>query len=470
MQPQATVPLANELTLLEYGTCWDSVHSSPAPAQTAELFKHCEPLKPYLAKGWLTRSFDGEQPCVKASHYVGLLPFSVGDSTHLLMIAPKGCRHNWKDGLLRFLELVALGEGEEPPKDLPGYQGQKGSHQFLLFLAYHYAGLLQELCRRDFRSYYRPEEDELRSRIRGRLNLAGYARLAVRGKAHVLPCRWDEFTVDNWDNRILWAAARRLKQVAAAFTPEAAAWVWQPFKRLLPYFSTVAEVPITVHDLRKSRLGRTSRYYRHALAWAELLLRGSDLPTSGGQVPPLVLDANQAFEKFAEVVARDALPDGWHPHFQMKLDFLKGRLIQNRKRKPDILLSDSRTRNSVGNPNYKAVGDSKYKKVLERVPTSDLAKFEEVLRVGIQSNDWNQLYVYMRITEAMRGFFLVPFWNAEGPSTVLRDDFDFVDSPCDGNVRLAVLGLNLLRPLKDVKKAAADKLRDWISAKDGVQL
>jgi hypothetical protein len=123
----------------------------------------------------------------------------------------------------------------------------------------------------------------------------------------------------------------------------------------------------------------------------------------------------------------------------------EGRLIQNRKRKPDILLSDSRTKNSVENPNYKAEGDSKYKKVLERVPTSDLTKFEEVLRVGIQSNDWNQLYVYMRITEAMRGFFLVPFWSAEGPSTVLLDDFDFVDSPCDGNVRLAVLGLNLLR-------------------------
>ena len=76
----------------------------------------------------------------------------------------------------------------------------------------------------------RPEMDRrvrhplqaLRGYIRGRLHLAGYARQAVQGKPHILPCRWDEFTVDNWDNRILWAAARRLKSAATALGPEAA--------------------------------------------------------------------------------------------------------------------------------------------------------------------------------------------------------------------------------------------------------
>ena len=295
MQP----PLDRELTLFEYGDLSDPVGMALFDRQAVQDYLK----KP---KKWLTRSFYGDQGCVRATHYVGLLPFSDDSGTHLLMIAPKGCQqNNWKDGLLRFLELVALGNGQPPPKEPPGFEGQSGAHLFLLFLAHHYAGLLKELCLRDFRSYYRPEEGELRSRIRGRLHLAGYARLSVRGKPHILPCRWDEFTVDNWDNRILWAAARRLKQLAArVFDSEAAAWVWQPFNSLLPWFNAVAELPITVHDLRKSRLGRTSRYYRHALAWAELLIRGSGVPTAGGEAPPLVLDSNKAFEKFAEVVAR----------------------------------------------------------------------------------------------------------------------------------------------------------------------
>lgn len=456
MQPPA-VALDRELTLLEYGTCLNT-------SRGALLYERRKELQRYMSEKqkWLTLSFDGEQPCVRASHYVGLLPFADGDNAHLLMIAPKGCQHNPDLGLRRFLELVALGEDkdEKLPEDSPGWKGKSGRDLFLLFLAHHYANLLWELCRRDFRSYYRHEEGELRSRIRGRLHLARYARRAVRGKQHILPCRWDEFTVDNWDNRVLWAAARRLKQVAGAFSSEAAALVWQPFTRLLPWFGAVAEVPATVHDLRKCRLGRTSRYYRRALDWAELLLRGSDVPTAGGQAPPLVLDSNRAFEKFAEVVARDALPDtgAWQCVSQKELAFLRfGQ--ESQKRIPDMLLSDDLRK-------IRAVGDAKYKDVLDWAANSELETGEATLRVCIQNGDWNQLYVYMRITGATCGFFIVPFWNAKGDLIAWGDQqLQFVTSPCDGNVsvRLAVLALNLLQPLKDVKRAAAARLKHWLS-------
>ena len=144
--------------------------------------------------------------------------------------------------------------------------------------------------------------------------------------------------MDNWDNRILWAVARRLKNVATALDAKAARLVWEPFQHLLSWFGPVAEVPITAADFHRSRLGRTSRYYRRALIWARLLLQGSDLPAAGGQVPPLVLDAPVAFEKFAEVVARAAIPDvSWQSHFQQEFSFLTGQ--RNQQRKPDILLS-----------------------------------------------------------------------------------------------------------------------------------
>ena len=243
---------------------------------------------------------------------------------------------------MRFLQLLAFGYDASLPNDLPGYEGKRGPHLFLLFLAHHYARLLGELCRRDFRSYYRAEEDDLRGRIRGRLNLSAYARRMVQGKPHILPCRWDEFTVDNWDNRILWAAARRLKVVAAALDPEAARSVWEPFGPLISWFGPVDETPITSADFHKSRLGRISPYYRRALVWARLLLHGSDLPRAGGQAPPLVFDAPDAFEKFAEAVAREALPDAtWHSHFQdeCSFPFLSELGKPDHLRKPDIFLS-----------------------------------------------------------------------------------------------------------------------------------
>src|SRR5262245_10018937 len=95
--------------------------------------------------------------------------------------------------------------------------------------------------------------------------------------------------------------------------------------------------------------------------------------------------------------------------------------------------------------------------------SAPLGTGEEVLRVGIQSADWNQLYVYMRLTGASCGVFAVPFWKADGPLFELLDNFKFAVPPCDRDVRVAVLALNLLQPLKDVKREAAVKLRDWLS-------
>jgi 5-methylcytosine-specific restriction endonuclease McrBC regulatory subunit McrC len=220
---------------------------------------------------------------------------------------------------------------------------------------------------------------------------------------------------------------------------------------LLSWFGAVAETPITTADFHKSRLGRTSPYYRRALAWARLLLQGSGLPAGGGQAPPLVLDTHKAFEKFAEAIARSALPDGCHAAFQEESEFLTGQRTQ--KHRPDILISDA---NGV-----MAVGDAKYKEVLEGVPDAQLETGQGV-SARIQTADWNQLYVYMRMKKALCGFFIVPFWKAHGEQIEWLDQFNFLVPPCDPGVRVAVLAVNLLKPLAGVKQKAAERLRKWL--------
>src|SRR5262249_46365337 len=157
------------------------------------------------------------------------------------------------------------------------------------------------------------------------------------------------------------------------------------------------------------------------------------------------LNTHKAFERFAEVVAGAALPDvGWRADFQNEWPFLTGAGQKAQSHIPDILLSDPK--------GVVAVGDAKYKEVLERAPGAGLETGKEVLQACIQANDWNQLYVYMRMKEAAFGFFVVPFWKADGEHTEWLDQFQFAVPPCGPNVRVAVLALNLLRPLKDVKQ------------------
>lgn len=442
----STGVLARELTLFEYGTCSDLI-------QANLLYEHRQDLRPFLDRRWLMQFFDGDKPSIRADHFVGVLPFQVHGTSHLLLIAPKGCAEDNRLGLVRFLELLAFQENGSPLVDISGWEGLLGPHRFLLFLARNYASLLKELCQRDFRSYYRAIEGDVRAFVRGRLNLPAYARNIAQGKGHVLPCRWDEFTVDNWDNRILWAAAKRLRDVATVLDAEAAAPVWGPFQHLLSWFSPVTEIPITSADFRRSRLGRTSRYYQRALTWARLLLQGSDLPAANGRVPPIVLDTAPAFENFARVTVQAALPNSsWRLDSRKPWPFLTGQHAQDRI--PDFLVTNTH--------GMRAVGDAKYKDILEESAGVPLRTGKEV-RAHIQAADWNQLYVYMRAKSASCGFFVVPFWNAGGPPIDWLDDLGFSVSPCDRTVRVAVLALNLLQPLWHVKQAAAERLGAWIS-------
>jgi len=438
--------LPPEIVLTEY--------EAPTDRESSRvLFGLSDHLGPYLQRGWLTRAFENGEPCIKASHYVGLLPYVHEATPHLLLITPKGSGANPDLGLLRFLELIALASGDEEFEAPTGLEGRKGTSRFVLFLAAYYGQLLQQLCRGDFRSYYRDEQGELRSRVRGRLHLQGYARNCLRGQSHRLPCRWEEFTPDNWDNRILWAAARGLQRAAQCLDTEAFNSVRRCFSPVISWFEPVSEEPVTSSDFHRARLGRISPYYRRALLWARMIIQGTDLPTAGGSTPPLAFNAHATFEHFAEAVTRSAMPTpAFRPMFQEPYPFLTG--PQDQKHKSDIIILSS--------DGIHAVGDAKYKEVIESIPAEQTASLPEVVHSAIRSPDWNQLYVHMRLTGASRGFFIVPFWEKEGETSVLIAGYEFAKSPLDGPVRVAVLGLNLMQPIRVVKQDAARHLKDWL--------
>jgi len=179
------------------------------------------------------------------------------------------------------------------------------------------------------------------------------------------------------------------------------------------------------------------------------------VPSAGGRVPPLVLDANTAFERFANVVVRSATRDiSWRAEEQEPLYFRTG----DDPIRPDLLLRDS------GNE-VRAIGDTKYKLVVEEVPSSPRQSetAEESVRVRIKSSDWYQLYVYMRTANTSRGFFVVPFWCKDGAAIRWMPQGDFCVPPCGSESQIAVLCLNLLQPIKSVKDQAADQLRRWLS-------
>jgi hypothetical protein len=69
----------------------------------------------------------------------------------------------------------------------------------------------------------------------------------------------------------------------------------------------------------------------------------------------------------------------------------------------------------------------------------------------------------MRGKQAAWGFLIVPCWRIDGQPIDWQDDFRFeIPPPRDGSVRVAVLGVNLLKPLAQVKSEAAKQLSNWL--------
>ena len=224
---------------------------------------------------------------------------------------------------------------------------------------------------------------------------------------------------------------------------------------------------ITGADLRRARLHHVSEYYQRAITWARAIIQGLDRPIAGGQAPPLVIDANAAFERFAQVIAESAISasqlgtQGWKVDRNPRKSFLHG--LQEQSREPDILV-----RREIDEV-VLAVGDAKYKDILEAVDADwgtapvSLDAILSGAQPRIGARDWDQLYVYMRLTGANRGFFVVPFWNAEASAIAFETNFRFEKPPVEGDAQVAVLGLNLLHSLKDVRSQAAGRLADWLS-------
>jgi hypothetical protein len=452
---EAEPPLPDESLLLEYQVSKDLGERNALYRDRTHFRQYWEGNK------WLRLDFERGEPCVRARHFVGLMPFRCEDKNHLIMVGPKGCSFDTPAnpvGLLRFLDMAAIADGGEPIDELKGFSAKLGRDAFVAILAGHYGRLLNDLCRIDYRRYFQPIEQNLSGRIQGRIHISGHVRNTIRGRQHQIPCRWEEFTPDNWDNRILLAALRRIQVGAALIAPEAGRYVNNLFRGLDAWFSSVEELPIGPADFVKARLWRTSRHYRNALNWARLIIQGFGRPVTGGEASPLVIDANDVFERFAKAVTQvavNSIDPRWQS-FPTSLVFFRGCQAD---RNPDLAV-----RNEHG---VVAIGDAKYKDILDQsISSNELGNLLHVIIPKISAADWYQLYVYIRLAKASRGFFVVPFWSKDGDAAQLVTDREFEVSTLDHaegrSVRLAVIGLNLIHPLNQVRNQAARLVAAWL--------
>lgn len=164
--------------------------------------------------------------------------------------------------------------------------------------------------------------------IRGRLLVEGLS--SRPWDIWPAPCRYDEFTVDVPENRVLLATVSRLRR-----------WAIQPQERrhgreLLQRLAGVADSPFPLWESDMVRRTRLNEHYTSALALCRLVLDGLGVAHAAGDQEghSFLIDMNKLFERWVgaeltqrlwpdiEVMEQESVPLSKHPRVNMAPDLI----------------------------------------------------------------------------------------------------------------------------------------------------
>ena len=149
---------------------------------------------------------------------------------------------------------------------------------------------------------YREEEGALQT-VRGRIRLDDQIR---RRSGFVLPVevRYDDFTDDILENRLVKAATSRLSGMRLRSTKARGELSW-----IAGTLEQVSLVEFRANDVPETRFDRLNEHYRDVVGLARLVLRHSEFESGRGEVRAsgFLMDMNRLFQDFLTATLREAL-------------------------------------------------------------------------------------------------------------------------------------------------------------------
>ena len=211
---------------------------------------------------------------------------------------------------------------------------------------------------------YRTEEEALHT-VRGRIRFADQIRLRF-GIPLPIEVRYDEFTDDITENRLVKSAVARLggMRLRSQQARRNLGWIAAMLENVSPVEFPPKEVPEVAFD-------RLNEHYRGVVGLSRLILRHSAFESERGSVRAtgFLMDMNTLFQEFVTVALREALGVSDRVFYSDKQLTGNRRIYLAKSRRvklePDLTWWDGAV--------CTFVGDAKYKRVrVEGVPNADL--------------------------------------------------------------------------------------------------
>lgn len=341
-------------------------HLPPQMTEHVTLREHVTTSLVALSSAEATALTDADVSVVAVTGSPGLYDVRPGSTVGVVRVGRRQFDIVPKIGIRRLLHLLTWSERRIRwhAGDLAGYRVED---QLVEVLAGVYARHLDRaLARGVVRDYRHVEERGLT--VRGRIDLATQIR-REHGRLLPINVEYDDHTVDTDPNRLLLAAALRLRGVRVR-----SATTRRLLVRALDRLDGVSAVRHHSRDLPRARITRLNAHYEPSLSLARLVLQARSIETGGtdSHADALLFDMNEVFEDFVVHALREKL--GLSPATFPRND---GRLRLDEARRvrlePDL--------NWIEDGHVIFVGDVKYKRVDVR---------------GVKHPDLYQVHAYAR--------------------------------------------------------------------------
>ena len=361
-----------KITLLEH-----KPYSIKKEGETLKIFEAIPHICPYILKKdrqgnpvypFEIKRTNDEEVCLQAGYYIGAL--WLVKHHKFVYIEPKMNKKQIAEGSLQeeewaeidYLKMLLSITGLDPKDtqdlikiywDEPPITIEQQKDTLTPFLMVQFLLLLKRIVRKGLKKSYYTVEENLNSRIKGKIQLAKHLKQNVfKNKLTAHVCRYQEFGMDNLENRFL----KKVLQFIISFKNTHANYFAgndKSIRELItycsPYFELISE-EINIENLKKLTPNTFFREYEEAIRIGKHILKRfsyniTETTQQKVAIPPFWIDMPKLFElyvykKLQEQFGREAVT------YHLTADYTE----------LDFLLNTSE---------YKMVIDAKYKPIYE---------------------------------------------------------------------------------------------------------
>jgi 5-methylcytosine-specific restriction enzyme subunit McrC len=280
---------------------------------------------------------DGDNYNLKTGYFIGV--DWVEEEKCALYIAPKLNKSDIETNYVKMLfDAMRHIEDEKHLTDLYKIKWDAApieitQQQDLLtpFLITEFLGILKQIVRKGLKKSYYKVERKLNSRIKGKINIGKTVKHHLtKQRTLETVCTFEEFGVDNLENRILKKALQFIKRYLPQYhNISESEYLQNTFNFISPAFHEVS-TKVSVREIQSFKSNAFFKEYDRGLELAKMILKRfgyniSKTEEKKIQTPPFWIDMSQLFELYVLGMLKDRFGKAVTYHFKSdytEIDYL----------------------------------------------------------------------------------------------------------------------------------------------------